>query len=85
MRFSTLAANSKTNIVLRNVTPCALWVLTDPPNCLALYFTNTRVFTLFVPFELLSETRLSDDEKYSLIETLILSAVRYNKLSLLKC
>ena len=61
VRFSTLAANSKTYSVLRNVTPCALWVLTDPPIYIALYFKKTPVFILFVPFELLSEIRLSDD------------------------
>jgi hypothetical protein len=58
------------------VTPCALWVLTDPPNYTALHFKETPVFTLFVPFELHSEIRLSvDEQKYWLIETLILTAL----------
>jgi hypothetical protein len=75
VKFSILAANCKTISVLKNVTPCALWVLTDPLNYTALHFKETSVFTLFLPFELHSEIRLSDDEKYWLIATLILTAI----------
>jgi hypothetical protein len=75
VRFSILAANFKTISVLKNMAHCALWVLSDPPSCTTLYFKEITVFTLFVPFELQSEVRLSDDEKYWLIATLILTAV----------
>ena len=67
--FSILAASSKMISVLKNVALCALWVLTDPPSCIALHFKKTPVFTLFVPFELQSKIRLSDDEKCWLIAT----------------
>jgi len=57
------------------VTPCALWALSDPPRRTALHFKETPVFTLFVPFELQSEIRFSNDVKYWLLVKLILAAV----------